>query len=231
MRLAPGSMRCRNTDPDSEPAIHRVPSCRGGIASAVARDPEGRPQAEGRASVAAMSHHLLDFPDGLGRIENLRARLGAIHDGVAAVQPKWILELVETLAGSLVAAIDDPAVSCQQRRGPQVTVAVPPIAGAAGGAARAEDARRGPVDLFLIFLRLQAFPVGRCRRAGLQPGFYRSVLGVEVGQIRDQILDDRHVGQGIDRDVALYIGAGTDACQAVLAVDIHGAGTAYSLAA
>src|ERR1700723_904080 len=118
MRLAPGSMRCRNTDPDSAPAIRRVPSCRGGIASAVARDPEGRLQAEERASVAAMSHHLLDLADGLGGIEILRACLGAIHDGMASVQPKWILELVETLAGSLVAAIDDPAKSYQRRRGP-----------------------------------------------------------------------------------------------------------------
>src|ERR1700722_19217096 len=125
MRLAPGSMRCRNTDPDSEPAIRRVPSCRGGIASAVARDPEGRTQAERRASVAAMSHHLLDLADGLGGIEILRAGLGAIHDGMAAVQPEWILELVETSAGSLVAAVDDPAVSRQQRRRPQVAVAVP----------------------------------------------------------------------------------------------------------
>src|ERR1700679_2141242 len=183
MHLAPGSMRCRNTAPDSEPAVRRVPSCRGGTASAVSRDPEGRLPAAGHASMAAMSHHLLDLADGLGGIQILRARLGAIHDGMAAVQPKWILELVETLAGSLVAAIDAPAVSGQQRRGSQVTVAVPPIAGTAGGAACAEDARRGPVDLFLIFLRLQAFPIGRCRRAGLQPGFDRSVLSVEVGQV------------------------------------------------
>src|SRR5271156_6734084 len=126
MRFAPCSRRCRNTDPDSEPAICRVPSYRGGIASAVARDPEGRSRAEGRASVAAMSHHSLDFADGLGGIEILGAGLRAIHDGMAAVQPEWILELVETFSGSLVAAIDDPAVSRQQRRGPQGTVAVPP---------------------------------------------------------------------------------------------------------
>src|SRR5271156_1662231 len=131
MPLVPGSMRRRNNAPDSAPATHRVPSYRGGIASAVSRGPEGRPPAAGHASVAAVSHHLLDFADGLGGIEILRARFGAIHDGMAAVQPKWVLELVETLACSLVATIDDPAVSRQQRRGPQVTVAVPPVAGAA----------------------------------------------------------------------------------------------------
>src|SRR3984957_12129626 len=141
MRLAPGSMRCRNTDPDSGPAIRRVPSCRGGIASAVARDPEGRTQAEGRASVAAMSHHLLDFADGLGGIEILRARFGAIHDGMAAIQPKRILEVIEAIPGRLIPAVDYPAVGRQQRRGPQVPIAVPPIAGAAGGTAGAQNAR------------------------------------------------------------------------------------------
>src|ERR1700722_9752684 len=114
MHLAPGSMRCRNAGPDSEPAGHRVPSCHGGTASAVSRDPEGRPPAAGHASMAAMSHHLLDLADGLGGIEIFRACLGAIHDGMAAVQPKRILELVETLTGRLDAAIDDPAGSSHQ---------------------------------------------------------------------------------------------------------------------
>src|SRR5271155_5608220 len=179
MRLAPASMRCRNADPDSAPARHRAPSCRGGIASAICRDPEGRPPAAEYASMAAMCHHLLDFADGLRGIEILRAGLGAIHDGMAAVQPKRVLEKVETLAGRLVAAIDDPAIGRQQRRGTQVALAVPPIAGAACGAAGAQDARRGPIDLFLILLRLQPLTVRRRRRAGLQPGLDRGILGVE----------------------------------------------------
>src|SRR3984957_15088979 len=144
MPPAPGSVRCRSADPSNAPAIHRVPSCRGGSASAICRDPEGRPPAAGYASMAAMRHHLLDFADGLRGIEILGARFGAIHDGMAAVQPKRILESVETLAGRLVAAIDDPAVGRQQRRGTQVAVAVPPIARTAGGATGAQDACRGP---------------------------------------------------------------------------------------
>src|SRR5260370_38110784 len=102
--------------------------------------------------MAAMRHHLLDFADGLGGIEILRAAFCAIHDGMAAVQAKWILEIIEAIAGRLVPAVDYPTIGRQQRRGPQVPIAVPPIAGAAGGAAGAQNARRGPADLFLIFL-------------------------------------------------------------------------------
>src|SRR5258708_34681581 len=88
----------------------------------------------------AMSHHLLDFADGLGRIEVFRACLGAIHDGMAPVQPERILEIIEALAGRLVAAVDDPTVGRQQRGGAEGSIAVPPIAGAAGGAAGADNA-------------------------------------------------------------------------------------------
>jgi hypothetical protein len=44
--------------------------------------------------MAAMSHHLLDFADGLGGIEVFGAAFRAIHDGMAPVQPKRILEIV-----------------------------------------------------------------------------------------------------------------------------------------
>jgi hypothetical protein len=45
-------------------------------------------------SVLALEHHLLDFGDGLRGIEVLRAGLGAIHDGVATIEPEWIFQLV-----------------------------------------------------------------------------------------------------------------------------------------
>src|SRR5262245_10210252 len=52
----------------------------------------------------ALDHHLLDLGDGLRRVEALGAGFGAVHDGVAAVEPERILELVEALAPGLVAA-------------------------------------------------------------------------------------------------------------------------------
>ncbi len=52
---------------------------------------------------APPDHELLELDDRLGRVEALRAGLGAVHDGVTAVQPERVLERVEALAGRLVA--------------------------------------------------------------------------------------------------------------------------------
>src|SRR5277367_3313673 len=106
---------------------------------------------------------------------------------MAAVQPERILELIETLAGRLIAAVDDPPIGRKQRRGPQVSIAVPPVARAAGRATGAKNASRGPIDLFLVFLGLQALAVRGRRRASLQPGLDRRILGIEVRKVGDQV--------------------------------------------
>src|SRR3954447_16566805 len=62
------------------------------------------------ASDLALDHLALDVGNRLGRVEALRAGLGAVHDGVAAVEPERILEIVQPLAGRLVSAIDQPAL-------------------------------------------------------------------------------------------------------------------------
>src|SRR6185295_20326157 len=100
---------------DSVAAAHRARACRAGTA----RQDD---------SMTSLHQELLDFPDCFGRVEILRARLGAIHDGVAAIQPERILKRVESLTGGLVAAIDDPAIRSQQCRRTQVPIAVPPVA-------------------------------------------------------------------------------------------------------
>src|ERR1700704_4873586 len=77
-----------------------------------------------------LDHHLLDLGDGLGRVEALGAGLGAIHDGVAAVEPERVLELVEPLALGLVAAVGQPAIGLQQDGGSEIALAGPPVGGA-----------------------------------------------------------------------------------------------------
>src|SRR5690606_20627072 len=122
-------------------------------------------------------HQLLDLADRLGRVQALRAGPGAVHDRVAAVELERILEVVQSRAGVLVAAVDDPAIRLQQDRGAEVAVAVPPVARAAGRAAGAEDALVQAVELGAVFLRLQA--LARRRRAlRAQPGADRGVLGI-----------------------------------------------------
>src|SRR5450755_1153729 len=127
-------------------------------------DRDHRPSAR---SKSAKRQNLLDLADRLGWIQVLRASLSAVHDGVAPIEPEWILQLIETLAARLVAAVDNPPVGRQQRRRTQVAIAVPPVAGATGRATGTQDARRRPIDLFLILLGLQALTVGRRGRLGL----------------------------------------------------------------
>src|SRR5580704_11138563 len=101
-------------------------------------------------------HHLLDLGDRLGRIEALGAGLGAIHDGVAAVEPERIFQLVEPLALGLVAAVGQPAIGLQQDGGPEIALAGPPVGRARGRAAEAQDALPQPVEPGALLGRLQA---------------------------------------------------------------------------
>src|SRR5262245_14170040 len=148
-------------------------------------------------SDAALDHQLLEFGDGLGRIEALGTRLRTIEDGVAAVEAERVLEIVETLARRLVAAVDHPAVSLQQNRRAQVAVLIPPVARAGGGAARAQDALVKASQLLAILLVLLPL-LGRGRRGGLEPRLDRLQLRIEIGHVGHQVLDHLHVRQGID---------------------------------
>ena len=143
-----------------------------------------RPQAPPARSVAgatprvnrAGNHHLLDLGDGLGRVEALRAGVGAVHDRVAAIEPERIVQVVEALAGGLVAAVDEPAIGLEQRRRAEEAVAVPPVARAGGRAAGAQDALVEAVELRALLRRLAPLRLGlpasrsaaraRWRRAG-----------------------------------------------------------------
>src|SRR3954471_19095968 len=94
----------------------------------------------------------LEFGDGLRRVEAFRAGFGAIHDGVAAVEPERVFEIVEALAGRFIARILDPARGLQQRGGAEEALAVPPVARARGRAARAQNAFVEAVELFAVLV-------------------------------------------------------------------------------
>src|SRR2546423_15123702 len=93
-----------------------------------------------RASHLALNHFQFQFGNGLGGIEALRTGLGAIQDGVGTIKPKRILEIVEPLAGGLVAAVLDPSCRLQQSGRAEIAFAVPPIARAWGRGASAKKA-------------------------------------------------------------------------------------------
>ncbi len=127
-----------------------------------------------------LHHHLLDFRDGLCRVQSLGAGFRAIHDGVAAVEAERVFEVVEAFAGGLVAAVYQPAIGLQQRGGAEIAVAVPPVGRSRRRAAGAEDALVEPVELPAVLIALAPFPFRR-RRLRLQPGLSEGVLRVEFG--------------------------------------------------
>src|SRR5690554_5404960 len=180
----------------------------------------------------AGQHQLLDFADRPGGVQPLGAGPRAVHDGVAAVELERILEVVQARAGVLVARIGDPAVGLEQDGGPEVAVAVPPVAGAGRAAAGAEDAFVQAVEPGTVFLRLQALAVRRRRALGADPGLDRGVLREEVRQVGNEVPDHLHVRQRVDRHPALAaVVDGLGAGQGVGAVDVHRAGAADALAA
>src|SRR5690242_19699639 len=118
------------------------------------------------APLAAFEHQLFRLGNGLGRIRGLRTGIGAVHDSVAPIQAEWILEIVQPLAGFLVAAVGNPAIRLKQNGRAEIAVRVPPIGWAAGRAAEAQDAFPQAVEPLAFLGALQALLVRR-RRVGL----------------------------------------------------------------
>src|SRR5713101_3283467 len=147
-----------------------------------------------RGTSPALGHHSLGIGNRARRVEAFRAGLGAVHDGVAAIEPERVLEPVEALAGALVAAVGEPAVGLQQDRRAEIAVLVPPIARAGGRAAEAEDALPQAVKFRALFRRLVALAVRR-RLIGLQPGLDQLVLRIQPAEIGNQIFQNLHMRQ------------------------------------
>src|ERR1700675_476000 len=102
--------------------------------------------------LAALDHLALQRGDRRGGVEPFGAGLGAVEDGVAAIEPEGVFQLVEAFAGALVAAVLDPALGLEQDGGAQIAVAVPPVRGAGSRAAGAQDALVEAVELLAILV-------------------------------------------------------------------------------
>jgi hypothetical protein len=98
---------------------------------------------------------------------------------MASIQAELILQLLLPLLGRRIARIRDPPIRLHERRGPEVLVLVPPVGGARGGAACAEDAFVETVEFGAVGGGLDVFAVRR--RGVLEVGGDGFVLFVEVG--------------------------------------------------
>mmetsp|Transcript_5219 Transcript_5219/g.14639 ORF Transcript_5219/g.14639 Transcript_5219/m.14639 type:complete len:249 (+) Transcript_5219:1756-2502(+) len=175
---------------------------------------------------------LFDIGNGLSRIQVLGTNLGAIHNGVTAVQLQGIIELLHTLGGGTVAGILHPTVGLHQHGGAQVGIGVPPVRGTGRGAASAQDAFVHAIQLGAIFAGLQKLGLTLflgSRR--LQPRFNALVLFVKVGHVRNQVFENVHVRKGVNLGcLCLGINVG-QASQGVATVNVHGARATNTFAA
>jgi hypothetical protein len=73
---------------------------------------------------------------------------------VAAVQAHRVVEGVLALGGALVTRVNQPPVGLEEDGGAEVLLRVPPVRGARGRAARAENALVETVELLAILLGL-----------------------------------------------------------------------------
>src|SRR5438477_13019024 len=71
--------------------------------------------------------------DRFSRVQSPGAGARAVHDRMAAVKSERVMESLEPLLGSLVPAVDDPAIRLQEHRRAEVAVAGPPPARAPTG--------------------------------------------------------------------------------------------------
>src|SRR5258706_4236763 len=108
-----------------------------------------------------LDHQFLDLAYGARRIQVLRARVHAVHDAMTAEQAVRILEVVEPLSRSLVAAVCDETIRLKQPGRADELVRIPPERRAGGRAARAQDAFIEAVELLALLRGLQPLPFRR----------------------------------------------------------------------
>jgi hypothetical protein len=99
-----------------------------------------------------------------------------------------------------------------------------PVGRTRSRAAGTQNAFVHPIQLLPVDFALQELAVVEVvRDLGLEPGLDGLILGVEVGHVWHQVLEDIHVRQRVDLDSGggLLVNV-TEASQGVLSVDIHG---------
>ena len=138
---------------------------------------------------------------------------------MAPIQTHAVIQRLLAMLRLLVSAVSDPAIRLQQHGGAQVLFTVPPVRGAGGAAAGAQDAFVEPVQLLAFRDGLAVFTALRwnglvcigcaCNgdgmvtyiwrwRVTLEVGLDGFVLFVELCQVWHEVFDDVGVWQGVD---------------------------------
>jgi len=146
-----------------------------------------------------MRHSLLDLGNRLSGIQVLWTNLGAIHNGVAPVKLKGIVQLVQSLLGHFVTRILDPSVGLHQNSRSKVLIGIPPVARTGRRATGTKNTLVHSIEFGTVLLGLKKFSlelgVSVLARKGpralvtvfsrLQPGLDGSILLIEIAHVRD----------------------------------------------
>lgn len=162
----------------------------------------------------------------------LGADLGTVHNGMATVKLKRVVQIVQTLLRLVITRILNPSVCLHQNRGSQILVGVPPVTGARSGTAGTQNTFVHAIQLGTILDGLQMFLIGVLLLVGLQPGLNGTVLFVKVGHVRDQVFDDVHVWEWINLGCfgSIFLINIGQTSQCIGTVNVHGTGAANSFA-
>jgi hypothetical protein len=180
-----------------------------------------------------LGESLLDMGNRLAGIQVLGTDLGAIHDCMAAIQFKGIVQLGQTLLGFAIATVFNPSIGLHQNGGTQILVGVPPVTGTTRRATGAQDTLVHAIEFGSILLGLQVFALtGLLFHGRLQPRFNAPVLFVKVAHVGDQIFNDIHVREWINFARRLQIGLINvrETGEGIDAVNVHGARSANAFA-
>lgn len=136
--------------------------------------------------------------NGQTRVQALGAGPCAVHDGVASVQAHLVIQSSLPLLGELVSGVGNPPVAGHEHGRAEVLARVPPVAGARSGAASAQNALVHAVELLAVGNGLEVLLAGNGGVLAAQVRLDGLVLLVELGKIRDEILDDIGVRERVD---------------------------------
>ncbi len=125
---------------------------------------------------------------------------------MAPIQTHTIIQHRLPLTLMLIPRISQPAVGLQEHGGAEVLLAVPPVRGAGGGAAGAQDAFVQAVEFLAVGGRLADLAAVGGGGGALQVGLDGFVLFVELGEVWDEVFDDVGVGEGVDAGFVLGVG-------------------------
>ena len=77
-----------------------------------------------------INKQFFDFSNGFCWIQALGTGICAVHDRMTTIQPEGIFEIIKSFTGVFITTVCYPSIRLQQDGRPQVTVTIPPVAGA-----------------------------------------------------------------------------------------------------